>query len=1004
MTALALLALEQCRLAGYRVQADRLKLARSRAASLLSAESNTDRQALLAYALALSNSTSTEALNRLYRYRDRLSGYALSLTTLAQKARGRHAVAAELAELLKTRVRAIDGAPGTPPVPTPRNESGSRRVRPAPLILADRPVGHPSNVETTAYALLALDAIEANSSTARLVAEGLLSLRRGIHWGTTKASAAAVIALSQHFGARAQETDAKIDVLIGGKVIHTIEISPTSKTRGAHRYAIPTDKLVAGENRVALRRRGTADLAYAIRHSHYTAAEKIEPHGNLVRVSRRYETFVPPKPVKYDPIEVSRVDPRRDPRDILVGYSEPTRIAGREASWLGSDHAPGPGYRVLVERHRPRTAPRVVRQIARGEKILVRLQINAREALEYIHVEDPIPAGCEVVNDRDDRFSGSFERKEVRDEKVVFFFTKLAKGTHTITYLLRPTFPGSYRALPTLAQCMYEPAIAGTSSDAPLEILEKLEKVEPEPRDLTWDEKFYEAERAYRRQAGARGRAEDIAALRNRYVELSKIEHLEGRYRDLVLARLVAIDLFLGQHSSAIEGLEELRRRNSRLLAGHGDFTAIAKSYRATKEFEQAIDYQRRLFDLDYLRDRQVGETLFSLGQHLSAQTYGLTLAANYPASSRVIADTFELARRYTNLKIARPIAGSRVKRQREEVLYKDAAENLARFVGYFPTSSLAPQAQFLVINSLENLGEPEFVVTEATKFQKRYPENQYLDDAIFAALKAEFERKNYDEVLKRSSELAGKEFKQANGRKGPSQHYPSAQYLGAKTHHIRGNLDAAVKAYRQIQGKFPDARSALAHLTAKELSAPEVASVPLGQDPKVKFAWKNVDQVKVKLYRVDLALLFAVRKDLRSVSSIDLTGIDPVEELEAKLEGSPYTPNTTEVSIPAKDKGVYLLAARAGEKESSTVLIRSDLKLEVQRVGRSIRVHVLPRGAARIKISDGSRIVANGSSDARGIFEAPVSAGRASVLAERDGHFALYTESSPQGKSRDGI
>ncbi len=983
MTAIALIALERCRVTGYRVQADRLELGRKRATQLLGQEGDTDLQALLAYALSFSKRASVDALNRLNRYRDRLSGYALALTVLAEKGRGNHGAAAELAGILSSRTRELTEI-----------DLARKGLQHPPRVIATRAPTHPSSIESTAYALLALEAVEPGGATNRLLADALLSLRRGVHWGTTKASAAAVTALATHFGARGANIDAKVDILVDGKLVETVQLSPKGDARpNTARVVIPITALHEGRNRIELRRRGSGDLAYAIRHEHYTSAERIEEEGNLLRISRRYESFRPPKPAQADPIARPRPDPRRDTRDLLTGYTDPTKIAGDNAQWLVVDTAPQPGHRAIVSRHRPKTESRAVRRAERGGKIRVRLHISAREDLDYVQIEDPIPAGCEVVNDRDDRFTGAFERKEVRDRRVVFFLTRLSKGTHTITYLLRPTFPGSYRALPALAQCMYEPTIAGTSADHPLEILEKLADPEPDPTGLTIDERLYEAERAVRRLGGARGKPEEIAALRELYTGLARVEHLEGRYRDLVIARLVAIDLAVGRHREAIEGLEELRRRNPRLIAGNGDLLSITSAYRSAGEFEQVVTYQKRIFDAFYLRDRRVGETLFKLDEQLRAQTYGLNLAASYPDSSRVITDTFELSRRYASLRMERSVTRGRLQRTHHEVLYKDAAESLARFVSHFPTSKLAPQAQYLVIDSLERLNAPELVVEEASKLRERYPDSQYLDDALYAALRAEYSRKRYDAVIEKSKALASKSFRQPNRRQGPSEHYPSARYLAAKAHHILGNLPAAVKAYTEVRSSFPDAADALGHLTAKELRTPDVVSIALEKTPKLEINWKNLDRIDVKIYRVDLPLLFAVRKDLKAISAIDLTGIDPVKKLEVKLDGAPHAEHRTLVDLPAKEKGVYLVSSRAGGRETSTIVIRSDLRLDVQRVNAKVRVHVEPRGPARIKISDGARIVGKGDSDARGIFEATVSGGRASILAERDGHFALYTE-----------
>jgi hypothetical protein len=51
------------------------------------------------------------------------------------------------------------------------------------------------------------------------------------------------------------------------------------------------------------------------------------------------------------------------------------------------------------------------------------------------------------------------------------------------------------------------------------------------------------------------------------------------------------------------------------------------------------------------------------------------------------------------------------------------------------------------------------------------------------------------------------------------------------------------------------------------------------------------------------------------------------------------------------------------------------------------------PAGGAYVRVSDGQGMRGSGQADARGILEAPVPPGQASVLAELDGHFAVYRE-----------
>jgi uncharacterized protein YfaS (alpha-2-macroglobulin family) len=119
-----------------------------------------------------------------------------------------------------------------------------------------------------------------------------------------------------------------------------------------------------------------------------------------------------------------------------------------------------------------------------GDVIQVKLTIVAPNDLHYLVVEDPLPAGCEGVdqslqttsvvgeppalervNDWDRWGWGWwwFSHTEMRDEKVVLFATYLPKGTYEYTYLMRASVPGEFLTMPALAYEMYFPEVFGRS-------------------------------------------------------------------------------------------------------------------------------------------------------------------------------------------------------------------------------------------------------------------------------------------------------------------------------------------------------------------------------------------------------------------------------------------------------------------------------------------------------------------------------------------------------------
>ncbi len=59
---------------------------------------------------------------------------------------------------------------------------------------------------------------------------------------------------------------------------------------------------------------------------------------------------------------------------------------------------------------------------------------------------------------------------ELRDERVVFFVRRLARGKHSLSYRMRAEIPGKFSALPTKASAMYAPELKANSDEIKLKI------------------------------------------------------------------------------------------------------------------------------------------------------------------------------------------------------------------------------------------------------------------------------------------------------------------------------------------------------------------------------------------------------------------------------------------------------------------------------------------------------------------------------------------------------
>ncbi|MGH9941528.1 MAG: alpha-2-macroglobulin family protein [Pyrinomonadaceae bacterium] len=114
-----------------------------------------------------------------------------------------------------------------------------------------------------------------------------------------------------------------------------------------------------------------------------------------------------------------------------------------------------------------------------GDLIVSRLTVEGERA-QYLMIEDPIPAGCEQIeqvsgvelNYSDRGWTDWYSAREFRDARTVFFL-QYFDGKATFQYAMRVQQPGQFRAAPARVEPMYQPTQQANAASASLNILEK---------------------------------------------------------------------------------------------------------------------------------------------------------------------------------------------------------------------------------------------------------------------------------------------------------------------------------------------------------------------------------------------------------------------------------------------------------------------------------------------------------------------------------------------------
>jgi uncharacterized protein YfaS (alpha-2-macroglobulin family) len=277
-----------------------------------------------------------------------------------------------------------------------------------------------TSVEATAAALQALAPREPQNPLLEAAVRYLVANRTGSYWGTTKQTAMALYGLIDFLKARKESPAAfPVDVTVNGQHAGTVTFTPESLTDPEPK--VVTVAAQAGTNSVSIAKRGDAGALYwSASAVYYDTRTPIERTGSRhLALVRRYFSLVPA---------------------TVAG-----RTVYREVPFGGTA--------------RP------------GDVILVRISAAGSTDWRYLMIEDPLPAGTEPIADDElyeleRRSPGSawwLGRRELRDDRAVFFRERLPDGRTDLHYLLEVTTPGRFQAMPARITPMYVPGTSASS-------------------------------------------------------------------------------------------------------------------------------------------------------------------------------------------------------------------------------------------------------------------------------------------------------------------------------------------------------------------------------------------------------------------------------------------------------------------------------------------------------------------------------------------------------------
>ena len=416
MTAYVCYGLYTAREAGWRIKSDVLERGFKFLRADIPEEDNLHRLAYLCSVYTLrgpADDTIKEVIaDRLYRNRMKLTPYSQALLAIALKNIGDLDKARAMVRNLQNTAH-IDQANGT------CNWMPERRGW-WWWHWWDNPV------ETNAAVLQAHLAVEPDSPLCPMMVKWMVNNRRGNHWRSTKETALAVYALADYIRAeRELAPEYTITVDLEGKVRRTYRVNRQNALFFDNRFIAGDEVIGDGAQKLTITVEGEGTLYYTAYLKYFSLEEDIKGGGHEIFVNRRYFRLTP-----------KLITRERNGR------------TWKELTYLRSDLKSGA-------------------RLASGDLTEVELVIDAKNNYEYLVFEDMKPAGCEPVEVRSGSAdsSGVYSNVELRDERVVFFITRMPQGTRAVRYRLRAEIPGQFHALPTNGYSMYAPDVRCLSDE-----------------------------------------------------------------------------------------------------------------------------------------------------------------------------------------------------------------------------------------------------------------------------------------------------------------------------------------------------------------------------------------------------------------------------------------------------------------------------------------------------------------------------------------------------------
>ena len=571
--------------------------------------------------------------------------------------------------------------------------------------------------------------------------------------------------------------------------------------------------------------------------------------------------------------------------------------------------------------------------------------------------------------------------KEVTDSTITLYFDRWLPSA---SFELIGYAPGKFRMLPPVIRELGNPAFMTIGPVSELTVLAAGER-SPDPYQMNDSEHY------------ALGKCHfDDGDLANALEHLAVVRKNNPKYNESELARMLlwihTSPKFYDAHK-IVELFEVLRERYPQLEIPYDKILVVGKAYTGIGEFERSWLVYRAAIAASFNNDSAISAVLEDEGRFLGSIDFQERIWREYPDTAEVITSYFALSQLlYQKAPKAHELPKEDGVQPEKTAMLKRTADLLFSFLAMYPKDPLADDAGFSLANCLLTLKNYPLVVSLGNEFAKKFSDSPMAPGFQYMTALGLFWQNQYADALAAAKVVAD----------GDSKDRDFARYILGQIYHAESKPKDAIDWYNKVKDIYPDAAEAIAYFEKKSISLDEITVVKPGEPVELTLKYRNIKEVSLQVYRVDLMKLYLQQKNLSAITSVQLAGIRPeLEQTTVLGDGKDFVEKERKLSLKWKNEAAYLIICRGDDLFTSGMVLITPLKIEVQEDAKSgrVRANVLDtvkggyRPEVHVKaIGSADTEFRSGETDLRGLFIADNVHGKATVIArEGESRYAFF-------------